>query len=326
MMESHDGVVSSFRLLTVITIGDVILDRYWWGEASRLSPEAPVPVLLKRRVTALPGGAANAAANAAALGARVELMGVVGEDGEAQELRRALAERAIDAGALISSPDRPTTTKTRLIAEHQQLLRVDEEDTSAISAAVAERVLAGFRERVRAADAVIVSDYAKGLLTNDLLSELLAEAKRAGKPVFIDPKGHDALRYRGAAFLKPNRLELGILVKRPVKNHTDTLSAGRELRDMLGGTNLLVTEAADGMSYFGVAGEEYHVTSQTRQVFDITGAGDTVIASFALAIAAGAPVPDAMRIASIAAELTIAKLGAATVSPDELSKALAHPR
>jgi rfaE bifunctional protein kinase chain/domain len=324
--ENHDRLVRSFSRLEVIAIGDVILDRYWWGEASRLSPEAPVPVLLKRRVTALPGGAANAAANAAALGARVELMGVVGEDGAAQELRYAVAERGIRAGALISSPGRPTTTKTRLIAEHQQLLRVDEEETSAIDGALVERVVAGFREHVGTADAVIVSDYAKGLLTEDLLTQLIREASRAAKPLFIDPKGHDALRYRGVAFLKPNRLELGILVGRAVKNHNDTLAAGRELRDALAGTNLLVTEAGDGMSYFGAAGEEFHVTSETQQVFDITGAGDTVIAAFALSVAAGAPIPEAMRVASIAAAISIAKLGAATISPDELCEALARAR
>ncbi len=325
-VESRSGLVEAFSSLKIIAIGDVILDRYWWGEASRLSPEAPVPVLLKRKVTALPGGAANAAANVAALGARVELMGVVGEDPEARELRGALAEKGIGVAALVSSPDRPTTTKTRLIAEHQQLLRVDEEETSAIDGLLAARVLQGFAEQLSTADAVIISDYAKGLLTGDLLSHLIAEANRAGKPAFIDPKGHDPLRYRGANFLKPNRLELGILAGRPVRSHEDTLIAGRHLRDLLGGVNLLVTEAAEGMSFFGAAGEEFHVPSHSRQVFDITGAGDTVIASFALAVAAGASIPDAMRLASLAAEITIAKVGAATVSPGELNQALANPR
>jgi D-beta-D-heptose 7-phosphate kinase/D-beta-D-heptose 1-phosphate adenosyltransferase len=321
-VERRDGLVQSFARLDVIAIGDVILDRYWWGEASRLSPEAPVPVLLKRKETALPGGAANAAANAAALGARVELMGVVGEDREAHDLRYVLAEKHIGTTGLISSHTRPTTTKTRLIAEHQQLLRVDEEETDAIDAALAERVLGAFRERVDKVNAVIVSDYAKGLLTDYLLRELVRETTRAGKRIFIDPKGHDLARYRGASFLKPNRLELGILVGRAVKNHADTLVAARELRDRLGSTNVLVTEAADGMSYFGAEGEEFHVSSETQQVFDITGAGDTVIASFALAVAAGASIPEAMRVASLAAEITIARIGAATVSPSELSEAL----
>lgn len=315
-------VVDDFAQLHLLVVGDVILDRYWWGEASRLSPEAPVPVLLKRKTTVRPGGAANAAANVSALGARVDLMGVVGQDHEAEELREALRLENIGFGALVSTPNRPTTTKTRLIAGQQQIVRLDEEETAPIGPELAAEFVRALREYMTTVNGILVSDYAKGLLTPGLLEMLIGVARESGKPVFIDPKGLDFKRYRGATCLKPNRLELGLLTGRTIRNHHETLEAGRLLRDQLGGASLLVTEAADGMTYFGAGGEEHHTASQTRQVFDITGAGDTVLAAFSLAFAAGATVPEAMQLASLAAGITIATLGAATVSPAQLKAAI----
>jgi D-beta-D-heptose 7-phosphate kinase/D-beta-D-heptose 1-phosphate adenosyltransferase len=320
--ETLTRFVRSFSRLRVIAIGDVILDRYWWGDANRLSPEAPVPVLLKRRVSLLPGGAGNSAANAAALGASVSLIGVIGVDREAEELCAAITERGIAAAGLIACHDRPTTTKTRLIAGHQQLLRVDEEHTTAVDGDLSGRILARFRQELDNADLVIASDYAKGLLTSELLTQVISTAALLRRPIFIDPKGEDVSRYSGATYLKPNRRELGILVGQSLNDHEQTLRAGRELVRRLSGSNLLVTEAGDGMSFFGADGSELHTPSHARQVFDITGAGDTVISAFALAVASGASVFQAMTIANVAAEITISKLGAATVTPDELIEAL----
>lgn len=316
------GLVDSFHKLKIIVVGDIVLDRYWWGEASRLSPEAPVPVLVKKNTTARPGGAANTAANVAALGASVELIGLVGEDREADELQQALAQEAIASTGLLRSPSRPTTTKTRLIAGHQHVVRLDEEETAPISNELAGSIAASFTAQIAGSSAVLISDYAKGLLTPYLLGLLLEAARQAAKPVFVDPKGLDIVRYQGATCLKPNRLELGLLTGQSIRNHSETLAAGRHLRDQLNGTNLLVTEAADGMTYFAANGEEFHSASQSRQVFDITGAGDTVLAAFSLSMAAGATVPDALRIASLAAGISIATLGAATVSPQQLRDAL----
>ena len=316
------GWVEKFEFLKVLVIGDVILDRYWWGDASRLSPEAPVPILLKRKTTMRPGGAANAAANVSALGSTVNLLGLAGQDQEATQLQEALRQERIGTDLMLFSSDRPTTTKTRIIAGHQHIVRVDEEEIAPLSHQLSTEILRRFQTVVAGVDAVLVSDYSKGLLTADLLKGLIQSARDAGTPVFVDPKGTNAQRYLGASILKPNRLELSILVGRTLHNHAETLIAGRELRDLMPGTSLLVTEAADGMTFFGADGHEHHVPSEVREVFDITGAGDTVLASLSLAIVAGAPIPDAMLIASTAAGIAIASMGAATVSSAKLTEAL----
>ncbi len=198
-----------------MVLGDVILDWYWWGQASRLSPEAPVPVVRKQRTTLQPGGAGNTAANLAALGARVSLFGVTGTDSHAEELKAALKACGVDTGGLVDDHSRPTTTKTRVIAAHQQVVRIDEESTEPISAFLADAILASVKQSIGEADAVVISDYAKGFLTPRLLKGVIGEASRTGKRVFADPKGADATRYRGAFLLKPNRLELGLLTGLP---------------------------------------------------------------------------------------------------------------
>jgi rfaE bifunctional protein kinase chain/domain len=317
---------TSFRAQRVLLVGDLILDRYWWGTASRLSPEAPVPVLLKQRATFRPGGAANAAANVAALGARAELIGMIGADEAGEELRRVLRVEGIGEEGLVVVPGRPTTTKTRLIAGHQQLVRVDEEECGPVTGVVAEQVLQAVGARLAGASALLVSDYAKGLLSREMVQALLGRAREAGVPSFVDPKAMDWERYRGATYLKPNRGELGLLCGRAVRDHAETLEAGRwlrdQLRDQLGGTNLLVTEAADGMTLFAASGEEWHCVHPPREVYDITGAGDTVLAAFALSIGAGMSGVEAMRVASVAAGITIGVMGAATVSAAALEREL----
>jgi len=190
----------------ILVLGDVILDWYWWGQAFRLSPEAPVPVVRKQRTSLQPGGAGNTAANLAALGARVSLFGVTGRDSHADELKAALKACGVDTSGLIADAGRPTTTKTRVIAAHQQVVRVDEEATHPISTDTADAVLKTVREDLNNAGAIVISDYAKGFLTPPLLDAVIGEARRAGKRVFADPKGADAARYRGAFLLKPNRL------------------------------------------------------------------------------------------------------------------------
>ena len=314
-------LISRFSQFEVLVLGDLILDRYWWGDAHRLSPEAPVPVLLKQKETVRPGGAANTAANVVGLGARVLLIGIVGEDHEADELESALAHEHIDADLIRTN--RPTTTKTRLIAGHQHIVRVDAEMAEPISDELTDDVIKKVRAHIGHANAILFSDYGKGLATPKLLSAVVAEAKLAGIKVFIDPKARDAERYRGAALLKPNRLELGLLTGSSVRNHQETLQAGNQLRAQLSGTDLLVTEGADGMTLFAADGSSLHAESQARQVFDITGAGDTVLAAYALATIAGAAPEDAMRLASAAASIAIASVGAAIVRPQQLA-ALFH--
>ena len=324
-MPNLSAVLRRFPGQRILTIGDVILDRYWWGDASRLSPEAPVPVVRKQSSTVRPGGAANTAANLAALGATPLLVGVVGNDRAAEELQEALLECGVAVDSLISENARPTTTKTRIIASHQQIVRVDEEDTAPLPRETEQRALQAIAEGLEGASAVVVSDYAKGFLTPSLLQFVTAAAGRAGKRVFMDPKGADYTRYLGCFLMKPNRLELSILTGLPARNHQETLAAGNRLSDLMPGAIVLVTEGADGMTLFAGSGTVEHLAPAPRQVYDVTGAGDTVLATLSLAISAGAAYRDAMELAAEAAAIAIGTMGTATVTLRQLESAL-HDR
>ena len=306
----------------ILVLGDVILDRYWWGDASRLSPEAPVPVVRKQRASVRPGGAANTAANLAALGATPYLVGLVGVDRESTELRGALMECGVGVDFLISESTRPTTTKTRIIAFQHQIVRVDEEDVAPISREAEERARGAIGQCLERTSAVVVSDYAKGFLTPSLLNFAIAGAGRAGKRVFIDPKGADYHRYQGCFLLKPNRLELSVLTGLPARDHEETLAAGCRLSAGMPGVKILVTEGADGMTLFADSRLVEHLSSAPRQVYDVTGAGDTVLAAVAMAISSGASYREAMELSSEAAAIAISTMGTATVKLAELETAV----
>jgi len=213
---------------------------------------------------------------------------------------------------------RPTTTKTRVIAAHQQVVRVDEESTGAISTELADAVLKAVRQDLANAGAVVISDYAKGFLTPPLLDAVIGEARRVGKRVFADPKGADAARYRGAFLLKPNRLELSLLTGMPAATHAETLAAGSRLAGNMPGTHILVTEGSEGMTLFAGSQPPEHLAPTPRQVFDVTGAGDTVLAVIAMAITAGASWSQTMRLAAEAAGIAIGQMGSVAVSLESL--------
>ena len=319
-----DSILKQFSTRRLLVLGDVVLDRYWWGEATRLSPEAPVPVVLAQRSTMRPGGAANVAANLAALGASVDLFGVIGVDSGAVELRSALTECGIGSEFLFEEPGRPTTTKTRVIALHQQVVRVDHEDTTPVSEACSAGTIARVAERLSVSDAVVISDYAKGFLTSQVSSHVIAMAAEMGKLVFVDPKGTDYSRYLGCTLLKPNRAELSLLTRLPVHNHEETIVAGEELAGRMPGTRVLVTEGQDGMTLFEGSRPPEHIAGLPRQVYDVTGAGDTVLAAMALSISAGASCAQAMRLAIHAAAIAVGLVGTATVSRRDLEAALSE--
>jgi len=315
-------ILKGFPGQRILVLGDVILDWYWWGQASRLSPEAPVPVVRKQRTTLQPGGAGNTAANLAALGAHVSLFGVTGSDAHAADLRNSLAAQGVETTGLIADAGRPTTTKTRVIAAHQQVVRVDEEDTGPISEAIVAEVLKAVMTDLGSAAAIVISDYAKGFLTPPLLEAVIAEARRAGKRVFVDPKGADAVRYQGAFLLKPNRLELSLLTGLPSGTHAEILAAGSRLAGKMPGTHILVTEGDEGMTLFLETQPPEHIASTPRQVFDVTGAGDTVLATITMAVTAGASWSQAMQLATEAAGIAIGKMGSVAVSLNDLQKNL----
>ncbi len=314
-MESLHHLIEKFPSSRMLVLGDVILDRYWWGDCDRLSPEAPVPIVRKVRSTVRPGGAANTAANLAALGAKVSLAGVVGSDPAAAQLRDALD--GVNA-FLIEDPARPTTTKTRVMALNQQVVRVDEEETAPLPDHLGDQITAWVAMELPQCGGIVISDYAKGFLTPAMLGGVIRLANRQGCRVFVDPKGADFNRYQGCFLVKPNRLELGLLTGMTVRNHDSTLAAGRDLAASMDPAIVLVTEGADGMTAFSTSSEQ-HVDSIRRQVFDVTGAGDTVLAAIALAMSSGGTLLQAMQLASRAASIAVGVTGTSAVTREALA-------
>ncbi len=295
----------------VLVVGDVMLDRYWFGEVSRISPEAPVPVVKVQRTEERPGGAANVARNAKALGARVTLLSVVGTDEGGRALNRLLASSGIDT-SLLEDPDLDTTVKLRVIGRQQQLLRVDFETWP--NHEVLQSKLAEFEARLNGTDVVILSDYGKGGLTH--ITEMIRLARAAGKAVLVDPKGDDYTRYSGATLLTPNRAELRQVTGTWRDEDDLAQRAGRLCRE-LHLDALLLTRSEAGMTLFREEGAT-NVPASAREVFDVSGAGDTVIATLAVMLASGVGVVDAMRLANHAAGIVVGKLGTAVVELDEL--------
>lgn len=304
--------IAQVRLLVV---GDVMLDRYWFGEVSRISPEAPVPVVKVERIEERLGGAANVARNAAAVGAKTALLSVVGDDEAGRSLAVMLAEGEIDAGLHVDR-DIDTTVKLRVIGRQQQLLRIDFETTP--SHEILQAKLSEFERRVAESDVVILSDYGKGGLTH--IAEMIRLARAAGKPVLVDPKGDDYAKYAGATVITPNRSELRDVVGR-WSSEEELVAKSQKLRRELGIEALLVTRSEEGMTLF-CEGETHHQAARALEVFDVSGAGDTVIATLGVMLAAGADWDEAIRAANIAAGIVVGKLGTAVVTRDELAAAL----
>jgi len=296
----------------ILVVGDVMLDRYWHGAVDRISPEAPVPVVRVERVEERLGGAANVALNVKSLGARVTLLTVVGEDHAADSLRGLLATHGIEA-QLRTDPQLSTILKLRVIGRAQQLIRIDFENDPGHE--VLAQMVDAFEASLPLHDVVVFSDYGKGGLAH--IPRMIELARAAGKPVFIDPKGHDYRRYAGSSVITPNRSELAQVVG-AWKDEADLAARVAALRESIGVESVLLTRSEEGMTLFGADGI-VHEHSKAREVFDVTGAGDTVIAALATLTAAGLPLEAAMRLANKAAGIVVGKFGTATVSHEELS-------
>ena len=302
---------SSLKSARVLVVGDVMLDRYWFGDVARISPEAPVPVVKIDRIEERPGGAANVARNAAALGAQVSLLSVVGADEAGRKLQMLLRRERIVA-RLHRDRAIATTVKLRVIGRSQQLLRVDFE--TAPSHEVLASKMRDFRRMLRGCDVVILSDYGKGGLAH--IARMLQLARSAGVRVLVDPKGEDYSRYLGATLITPNRAELREVVG-GWKTEAELTSKAQRLRRKLGAAGLLVTRSEEGMTLFE-AGRRLHVPAQAREVFDVSGAGDTVIATMGTMLAAGASFEEAVHVANRAAGIVVGKFGTAVATPEEL--------
>ena len=309
-------LIARMQASRIVVVGDIMIDRYLVGETERLSPEAPVPVVTVRERHAALGGAANVAANVAALGARCFLVGVVGDDADGAAIRQELAVARLDDRYVVTVAGRPTTSKTRIIARSQQIVRIDDEVETLLEGADLDRLIRTAREALADADALLLEDYNKGALAPPLIAAAMETAKRRGIPVVVDPKYRQFFEYAGATVFKPNRRELESALGAAVD-----LKDGRALPKVLARLkvdNLLVTLGAEGMLLVTKDGGPTHIPSIAREIYDVSGAGDTVTAWLGTALAAGASLREAAQLANYAAGVEVAKPGVATVSPEEV--------
>ncbi len=312
----RDALLEAMRGRTIVVLGDAMLDRYLEGDSDRLSPEAPVPVVtVSARREAL-GGAANVAANVAALGSTARLVAVIGRDADADRLGAALSAAGLAGDGLLMVPDRPTTVKTRVIARGQQILRIDEETEREIEASVESALVDALHQALASADALVLEDYNKGVLTPAVIRAAIAAGRARGIPVVVDPKFRHFFEYRGATILKPNRRELAAALGAG-SDPTDPAALTRLLTQLDVG-HLLLTLGADGMLLVAGDGGAVSVPGLARAVFDVSGAGDTVTAWVATALAGGATVAEAAQLANLAAGVEVGKRGVAVVRPEEV--------
>ncbi|MEQ8951669.1 D-glycero-beta-D-manno-heptose-7-phosphate kinase, partial [Parvibaculum sp.] len=310
------ALVEGLARARVALAGDVMLDRFVYGEVSRISPEAPIPVLRVGDEKAMPGGAGNVARNLAALGAKVDFLSVVGDDEAGAELKTALGAEAVTS-SLTVVPGRETTVKMRFVAMGQQVLRVDRETHLPLGNAPSEKFIAGLTAALDDKDVLVLSDYGKGVLTPAVLAAAITAARGKGLPVVIDPKGRDYARYAGADVVTPNRKELGEATGLPVENDEEIVAAARALIMQHGIGAVVVTRAQAGMSVVTSDGVT-HLKAEAREVFDVSGAGDTVVSTLAAALGSGLPLPQAAALANSDPGIVVGKVGTAVVHDDEL--------
>jgi D-beta-D-heptose 7-phosphate kinase / D-beta-D-heptose 1-phosphate adenosyltransferase len=321
------GLVKALRPCSVAVVGDVMLDRYVRGQVNRLSPEAPIQVLEVADEYKMPGGAANVAMKVVGLGSHVRLVGLVGDDDAAAELRGLLAEQERVADGLIADPQRSTTVKTRFIAHNQQLLRVDREKRAVAQGAAAQRIAAAAYEAAAAADAVILEDYGKGVLSREVIEAAIAGAKMRGAPVVVDPNGREYRRYAGATVLTPNLREAEIAAEMTITSEADLEAAAGELVDQTAGAALAITRESKGISLFRKVDSQFvhvHVPTTPVAVYDVTGAGDAVAASLAIALASGIDLEDACALANLAGRAVVRQFGVGTISIGHLISEASH--
>jgi D-beta-D-heptose 7-phosphate kinase/D-beta-D-heptose 1-phosphate adenosyltransferase len=324
-------ILSAARNALVLVVGDVMLDQFIWGGVSRISPEAPVPVVDFSRESFMPGGAANVARNLVCLETPTELFGVIGHDDAADKLQKLLGEQEIGCRGLVKNPARHTSTKTRIVAHQQQVVRIDRETRSPLDAKTTQKLLAGFKAELPGADAVIVGDYGKGVVTQPLLNEIKLLCRERGVWLSLDPKPVHHLNLNGLSLITPNRKEAFELADLPDETRNEDPFADKNLMQVAGRllselrpAVLLITLGEWGMLLCQRDQKPFHIPTVAQEVFDVSGAGDTVIATFTLAIAAGASPVEAAILSNHAAGIVVGKVGTATASPEELLQSFNH--
>ena len=300
----------------ILVIGDLMLDHYLWGKCERISPEAPVQVVDIDRETTVLGGAGNVVNNLVTMGAKVGVLSVVGDDSSAKELLEMLNDLGVDSSSVVKQKGRYTSKKSRIVATHQQIVRYDKESKDSIDKKSQERLYERFKEIIKDFDTILLSDYGKGVLTKTLTCRLIELAKKEGKPILVDPKGSDYSKYRGATLITPNKKEACEATKIDIKDEQSLYRAGELLKNSLELDYAVITLSEDGMAIFG--DEVTKIPTVAREVFDVTGAGDTVLASFGYALSCGLDIKKSALFATSAAAVVVGKLGSATVSLDEI--------
>lgn len=309
------------RRSSVAVVGDIMLDRYIWGAVDRISPEAPVPVVAVADTSVRPGGAANVAWNLVSLGVGASLAGVIGKDNSGVELRRLVKDKGVSTATVVADEHRPTTEKIRIVAHSQQVVRADFESSEPILDALERRLLSAVRRAVAGAKVVIVSDYGKGVVSSEVMDLVRTLCAPKKVPFLIDPKeGHFSL-YRGAFAVTPNKKEAGGFYNRRIRTETDLETIGTSLLRDLEAQAVLVTRGEEGMTLFQNHRRSKHFPTRASEVYDVTGAGDTVIGVVAAALAGGASLEEAIELANVAAGLVIRELGTASVRPEDLEAA-----
>ena len=316
-----ERLIDEFRNVRLLVLGDLVLDEYIWGQVERISPEAPVPVLHVRNETTMLGGAANAARNVVALGGSVDCCAVIGEDAAGRRLVELLKDLGVDPSGLVHDPERPTTRKSRVIAQTQQIVRFDRETAEPLAPRIGRELMTRLTRLVPRADGAIVEDYGKGVLSRRLALAAMKRFAAATLPVAVDPKS-DLSPYKGASLLKPNLRETELLSGVAIRSRADLSRAVARLRRRIGGGAVVVTRGQDGMSLFEGEPEGVDVATARREVFDVQGAGDTAIAALVLALRAGGSLFEAAIIANAASGIVVGKVGTATASADEVKGAL----
>lgn len=315
---SAGAVVGKFSSIRVVVVGDVMLDQYVIGEVHRVSPEAPVPVIEVEKTTKLPGGAGNVAANVASLGGSTHIIGLIGNDAPGEDLKAILSRMGVAGGGLVASSTRPTSMKTRIVAGQQQICRIDHESRDAANAGEQQLLLAEIDRQANEADVWILSDYGKGALPDKVCRRVISSAMKRNKPVVVDPKVRRFRKYAGCTVIAPNTKEAEAATGRSLRSPEELARAAEVLRAASGDAAILITQGAQGMTLFERGRAPFHTAAHARRVFDVSGAGDTVVSALALSIAAGASLRTSVVLANTAAGIVVQKPGTAQVTTSEI--------
>lgn len=321
-MREIEELIKSFSKAKVLVVGDVMLDRYQWGSVSRISPEAPVPIVALEKSSVVAGGAANVAANVAGLGAEPKLFGITGDDADATFFPEILRKSKVNDFDLFKVKNRQTTVKTRIIAHQQQIVRIDQESSNSLSSEDAVKILRQIEKHLDKTDIIIISDYAKGFLTDEMLVGLITKANQLGTLVVVDPKGKDFSKYKGATILTPNQKEALEACNLEQNSHHLLENSGRRLLETLSLSALLITQGENGIKLLEKNKKTVQLKATARNVYDVTGAGDTVIASLAVCLASGMNFRDSSEFANLTAGLVVEHIGTTAIDRDILLNSL----